>query len=252
MPIQLQSKVRAQTYLRADRNDADVYYLRAYYGLSEKFPYEQLVCSDQHMKKIYFISREMSDFLYSDCFKNQLNIINLGVQVFQRNNSKVGSGAECIYRISQEGVINVLPYMSKRVVRSSNLTFFKKLISNRYNGWKELGLKTEGNSSEDRDQLIFDEIEALSCGCFVFVLEISEDGQKTNKIEPLVMHKFDYALSTMISKESAYNLQMRYLSQQEREVAQGILQDSNQKTSSELADCMQQQKEVEYILQAQK
>jgi hypothetical protein len=53
----------------------------------------------------------------------------------------MGAGADCIYRIIQDGVLNVLPYMTKRVVRSTNLAYFKMLISNRYNGWKELALE---------------------------------------------------------------------------------------------------------------
>ena len=34
------------------------------------------------MRKIYFVSKEASDFLYADAFKQNLNIINVGVQVF--------------------------------------------------------------------------------------------------------------------------------------------------------------------------
>ena len=85
------------------------------------------------MRKIYFISKEVSEFLYSDSFKNQMNIINLGVQVFQRNNSRF-NGTECIYRVVQDGILNLIPYMTKRLVRSKSLSAFKTFISRRYNG----------------------------------------------------------------------------------------------------------------------
>jgi len=85
------------------------------------------------MKKIYFMSKECSDYLYSDSFKHSLDLINIGVHAFQRNQSK-HNGGECIYRIIQDGVINILPYMTKRVIRSNNMNVFKKLIMNRYNG----------------------------------------------------------------------------------------------------------------------
>jgi hypothetical protein len=67
--------------LRADPNDPDVQYLKAYFGL-ENFPTEQLVSEDEHMKRISFISKELSDYLYMDCFKGQLNLINMGVTAF--------------------------------------------------------------------------------------------------------------------------------------------------------------------------
>lgn len=109
--------------MRVDPNDADVQYLKAYFGLKD-FPTEQLVSEDQHYKRISFISKELSDYLYMDCFKNQLNLINLGVTAFQRNNSKLGTNSDCIYRICQDGVLNILPYMTKRVVRSNDKDIF--------------------------------------------------------------------------------------------------------------------------------
>jgi hypothetical protein len=86
------------------------------------------------MKKLYFISKELSDFLYSDCFKHRLDLINLGVTVFQRNNSRF-SGTECIFRAVQDGVINIVPYMTKRLVKSKNVELFKKFIMHRYNSY---------------------------------------------------------------------------------------------------------------------
>lgn len=48
----------------------------------------------------------------------------------------------------------------------------------------------------------------------MFVLELPGKG-----VEALSMHKFEYALSTMISREAALSLQLRYLSKEERENA---------------------------------
>ena len=50
-----------------------------------------------------------------------------------------------------------------------------------------------------------------------------EDGN----IEALAMHKFEYALSSMIGREAAFSLQMRYLSKEERENATGILENES-------------------------
>ena len=84
--------------------------------------------------------------------------------------------------------------MTKRVVRSRNLSVFKKLISIRYNGSQSLD-----------DDAVHKELETMTPGCFVFVYEMYS-GNELVAAEPLTMHKFDYALSTMISKENCLSL----------------------------------------------
>jgi hypothetical protein len=66
--------------------------------------------------------------LYTDSFKHEINLINLGVQVFQRNVSKSSTG-ECIYRVVQDGLTNLVPYMTKRVVRTKNFDLFRMMIT---------------------------------------------------------------------------------------------------------------------------
>jgi hypothetical protein len=86
-------------FYRCDRNDPDVEYLRAYYGFDESFPCDQLVT--QHpaeMKTVKFMTDSMSDFLYAD-HEHKLNIISVGVTVFIKNQSKMSTNSECIYRV---------------------------------------------------------------------------------------------------------------------------------------------------------
>ena len=61
--------MKAFQFIRGDDNDPDIQYLKAYFGLKDDFPTAQLVCHDQHMKKVYFISKEASDYLYTDSYK---------------------------------------------------------------------------------------------------------------------------------------------------------------------------------------
>lgn len=53
------------------------------------------------------------------------------------------------------------------------------------------------------------QLEDMTVGCFVFVLELPD-----GNVEAITMHKFDekmMAISSMISKEHALSLHMRYL-----------------------------------------
>ena len=73
---------------------------------------------------MYYITKEVSDYLYTDA-KHELNIINIGVLLFQRNNGRYGGNMECIFRIVQDGIINIVPYMSKRIIKTTSLAVFK-------------------------------------------------------------------------------------------------------------------------------
>ena len=84
------------------------------------------------MKKVYFISKELSRFLHADSQKHELKIINLGCTVFVRNQSKKSQNVECIYRICQDGVKFLLPWMHNRILSTSDFTSFRRLITERY------------------------------------------------------------------------------------------------------------------------
>lgn len=79
--------------------------------------------------------------------------------------------------------------MTKRIIRTSDVSIFKKCISKRYNG---------SYSIFGDDKKTADELDAYSPGCFVLVLT-DIDG---SNIEALTMHKFEHALSTMICREN--------------------------------------------------
>ena len=81
--------------------------------------------------------------------------------------------------------------MTKRIVKSSNINIFKRFLSYRYSG---------SYSSVVEDPALAEQIKQLNPGCFVFVYEAP-----SGNVEAITMHKFDYAVSSMISKESAYN-----------------------------------------------
>lgn len=99
--------------------------------------------------------------------------------------------------------------MTKRIVTTTNLEIFKRFISKRYNG---------SVSTTMADPNLKEAIRKLTPGCFVFVYKLPN-----GKVEALAMHKFEYAISTMVNRECAFNLQMRFLTKEERSKATSIL-----------------------------
>jgi len=154
------------------------------------------------MKKLYFISGEVSKFLYADSANHNLNIINMGVAMFHRNSSKYSTNSECIFRISQDGLLNLIPYMSKRLVYVSTLAQFKYFLMNK-------NIDVDAISEEGG---VRKEIDDMTTGCFILALRLKE-----RLVEGIVMHKFPKNVNMMVSRENIFSLHIRYLTKAERE-----------------------------------
>jgi hypothetical protein len=108
--------------IRCDPSDPDIEFISTYYGLSDDFPFNQIFTYSDSMNKLMIINKGLSDLFYADTNK-QLNLIAAGAETFIRNTSKKYAGTECIYRISQNGVHHVYPFMTKRIYRVENEVF---------------------------------------------------------------------------------------------------------------------------------
>jgi len=161
-----------------------------------------LITQSDEMKKLYFISPALSKFLYADS-GHHLNIINMGVALFHRNSSKYSSNSECIFRISQDGLLNLIPYMSKRLVFASTVAQFKYFLMNK---------NIEVDSISEEWSGLRKDIDDMTTGCFILAVKIQE-----TLVEGIVMHKFPKSVNMMVSRENIFSLHLRYLSKAERE-----------------------------------
>ena len=132
--IQNDPKLKDFTFFRCEISDPDVEYIQAYYGLARgTFPTHQLVTqSPAQMKKVYFISEALSRYLHADSDKHLLKIISMGCNVFVRNAGKNSANVECIFRVCQDGIRYLLPWLDSRIVYTSCAETFKRLIVHRY------------------------------------------------------------------------------------------------------------------------
>jgi len=131
--------------------------LREFYGITKEFPISQLMIRSQKSPKIYYISEAVRDLLEADQEKGLLQIVNSGLKLFNKHDVKqIG----CPYRICQEGLPWLFPFITKRIVEITEKDFVN-LLSN-----KDPFLHTF--SKETRDSL-----EPLEQGCLVFKLKAS-------------------------------------------------------------------------------
>uniref|UniRef100_A0A8C4Q6H6 tRNA (cytosine(34)-C(5))-methyltransferase n=1 Tax=Eptatretus burgeri TaxID=7764 RepID=A0A8C4Q6H6_EPTBU len=88
-----------------------------FYGLHPKFPRECVLMRTHMGKKrnLYMVSPQLRQFLiYNSEF---VKVINTGMRMWSCNSDMESSG--CMYRLSQEGIYTILPYISSRIMAAS-------------------------------------------------------------------------------------------------------------------------------------
>uniref|UniRef100_A0A1I8AL02 tRNA (cytosine(34)-C(5))-methyltransferase n=1 Tax=Steinernema glaseri TaxID=37863 RepID=A0A1I8AL02_9BILA len=88
-----------------------------YYGINSAFPAENLLSrtkeSDQK-RTLYFVNSAVRNFLQQN--QDRVKVINAGVKMFGRTETKFN---DCKFRLAQDGLKIILPYLEKRVVEIS-------------------------------------------------------------------------------------------------------------------------------------
>lgn len=126
------------------------------YGLSSAFPKEQfMVRSVGDAKVIYFITKSVKEELIDHGLQSRVTVINSGLKGFERCSIQEKSAK---YRITQEGVQYVVPYMTKRLI-SADMDDFYKCVKEGF-----LELNTFSEPFQKR-------VEELEPGSFVVTLK---------------------------------------------------------------------------------
>ncbi|EJW88371.1 hypothetical protein WUBG_00716 [Wuchereria bancrofti] len=132
--------------------------IASHYGISEMFPYQNLLGRTTEPSKkrtLYFVNSAVKQFLL--CNQDKVKVINAGIRMFGRVESKYNV---CQFRILQDGIRTILPYLGKRTVEISVEDMCKIL-------------KVEDrNGNCQRDELECDEkFRGISSGSVVLVSE---------------------------------------------------------------------------------
>jgi len=93
--------------------------VRSFYGLSSDFPRECLLTrsSEANSKRIYFLSKRVRDIMLFGNYKFRL--VHAGLRAFERNSSnKQADNLESTWRVSQEGVSVITPYITRQRIEA--------------------------------------------------------------------------------------------------------------------------------------
>uniref|UniRef100_A0A4W4GKQ4 tRNA (cytosine(34)-C(5))-methyltransferase n=1 Tax=Electrophorus electricus TaxID=8005 RepID=A0A4W4GKQ4_ELEEL len=91
--------------------------IQAFYDLSPGFPKLNVLTRTHEGKKrhLYMVSKELRNVLLNN--SERMKVINTGVKVWSRNND--GEQFGCAFRLAQEGIYTLYPYIRARVITVS-------------------------------------------------------------------------------------------------------------------------------------
>lgn len=115
-PARKRQKIRGfkeDPYLFFDEDEELWPPIKKFYGLSDEMDPKLLLtrCKEGKKKNIYFTSPTVRDLTRINA--DRLSIINTGIKMFARSDNK---GADCGFRIAQEGALALMEFMTKRRV----------------------------------------------------------------------------------------------------------------------------------------
>ncbi|XP_030463257.2 uncharacterized protein LOC115683020 isoform X2 [Syzygium oleosum] len=130
--LQIQGKWRGVDPVVFFRDEDVVNSIKNFYGIVDSFPLsDHLVTRNSEttrVKRIYYVSESVKELLELN-FKvgQQLKITSIGLKMFERQTSREGTSAPCLFRISSEGLPLILPYLTKQILDAS-VADFKHLL----------------------------------------------------------------------------------------------------------------------------
>uniref|UniRef100_A0A1A7WI01 tRNA (cytosine(34)-C(5))-methyltransferase n=1 Tax=Iconisemion striatum TaxID=60296 RepID=A0A1A7WI01_9TELE len=91
--------------------------IQSFYDLSPSFPKLNVLTRTHEGKKrhLYMVSKELRNVLLNN--SERMKVINTGVKVWSRNSD--GEEFGCAFRLAQEGIYTLQPYIRSRIIRVS-------------------------------------------------------------------------------------------------------------------------------------
>ncbi|KAL7143955.1 hypothetical protein ABFS83_08G226200 [Erythranthe nasuta] len=126
--LQIQGRWRGVDPVIFYKDESVVGKIIEFYGIKESFPFKgHLITRNNdmnHVKRIYYVSNSVKEALELNFLAGQnLKIASVGMKMFERQTSKEGTSAPCLFRISSEGLPLILPHITKQIIYASAVDF---------------------------------------------------------------------------------------------------------------------------------
>ncbi|KAL3630209.1 hypothetical protein CASFOL_023193 [Castilleja foliolosa] len=170
--LQIQGRWRGVDPVIFYKDDTVVGKIMEFYGIRDSFPIKgHLITRNDdmnHVKRIYYVSNSVKEVLELNFLAGQqLKIASVGLKMFERQSSKEGTSAPCLFRISSEGLPLILPHTTKQILYAPPVDF-KHLLQNKVVKFSDF---IDPDVGEKATQLM------LGC-CVVFLSRENHDSQE--------------------------------------------------------------------------
>lgn len=100
--------------------------VQKYYSVSSDFPSDQLMyrCTEGKKRNLYFLSKTAREIITNN--EGRVKFVNAGVRLFARNTEK---DFECSYRLSQEGLPSIYPYIEQSSILKMPIEDIKSILT---------------------------------------------------------------------------------------------------------------------------
>jgi len=138
----------------------------SFYGLSSGVNHSNFFTRSSTHRKCYFVAPAIASILHCAHNAHRLKIVHTGSRCYERGSKPEDATYPCSYRIVQEGVDAILPFMTRQLIYPS----FAHMMSLLYrNAWTYKEMDREGEHKQ-----LFQDICKNQNGCIVAVLRGDE------------------------------------------------------------------------------
>ncbi|MBN3290330.1 NSUN2 methyltransferase, partial [Polypterus senegalus] len=119
--------------------------IQKFYSLSPNFPKLNVLTRTHEGKKrrLYVVSKELRNVMLNNC--DRIKVINTGVKVWSRNDD--GEQFGCPFRLAQEGIYTLFPYINARIV-SVSVNDIKVLLTEEKPHIEKLGAEAQAQAKK--------------------------------------------------------------------------------------------------------
>lgn len=152
-------------------NAAAVSKIIEFYGLAHGVDHSNFFTRSDVHRKCYFVAPGIASLLNCPRNAQRLKIVHTGARCYERGGKPEDATYPCQYRVVQEGVESILPFMTKQLLYPS----FSEAVGVLYrHAWAFKDMDREGAHAN-----LYRELTKNKNGCMVFVLRGSEIAKHT-------------------------------------------------------------------------